>query len=66
MPDSIKSLGEPMAPAVTITSRSARSSSVRPLTMISTPMARPFSTTMRLTVASARNVRFLRPSAGLR
>ena len=68
MPDCISSFGEPMAPEETITSRSARRIFFSPpgLSTISTPMARPFSTTMRVTSTSVRTVRFLRARIGLR
>ena len=56
MPDSISSFGEPMAPAVTITSVPASMRFVWPFSTISTPMARPFSTMMRLTRRPVRTV----------
>ena len=66
MPDSISSLGEPMAPALTITSRAARMRSGRPRRPHATPTARPLSTTTRVANARVLTVRFGRAIAGRR
>jgi hypothetical protein len=66
MSDNNRSLGELIAPALTITSRRARAVSGRaePWRKISAPAARPFSTTIRVVRTLVSTVRFLRAMAG--
>ena len=63
IPDSISIRGEPIAPDERITSDAA---AIRLPSISSTPMARPFSTTIRFTCAPVRTVRFDRPRFGAR
>ena len=63
MPESISIRGEPIAPEERMTSAAAV---IRLPSISSTPVARPFSTTMRFTCAPVRTVRFGRSRFGAR
>ena len=63
IPDSISIRGEPIAPDERITSEAAVT---RLPSISSTPVARPFSTTIRFTWAPVRTVRFGRWRFGAR
>ena len=63
IPDSISIRGEPIAPDERMTSEAAV---IRLPSIISTPVARPRSTTIRFTCAPVRTVRFGLPRFGAR